>query len=676
MDFLRVTPESVGISSSAIGELIEKWNSAGIEMHSFMLLRHGKICAEGWWNPYTPNEPHIMFSFSKSLTSTAIGFAEQEGVLSLDEKLVDLFPNQLPDVISENLKKATIKDLLTMSCGHETEIPNLGFDTQDWISAFLNHEFKFEPGTKFHYNTTGTNMLCAILQNKTGQSLTEFLRPRLIEPLGMSNIKCAPTPNGVELGGAGYKLTTEDMALFMTFVASKGIWDGKQLLQKDWFDRATAKQIETDNREWGIDWVEGYCFQYWRCIPRNTYRADGAFGQFGIVMEDYDAVLIVTSSSANNTQALLSAVWDILIPAMKSESLPENELANTVLLNTLQNLEISPILSTRNTYSEAKINKKIYSVKAETTAFTNIIGGPGRFDLEDDFLQSISFSFSDEVATLTCVQNKNKRIFNIGINSRHVLTEIDGVIYGAVGRWRTPDKFEIAIRNTQTAMGKLMLFTFEGTNLTLTVDPSIPLTDGLADPLVEDIHFVNDFIIDISDIVIETSRLIIRPFKESDLEDFYGYCSVEGVGEMAGWNHHKSIEESREILDMFLSKKEVFAVVSKADNKVIGSLGLHRSWTNDDPEHTQLKAKEIGYVLSKDYWGRGLMPEAVKALIETCFDKYDLDALSIGHFITNSQSKRVIEKNGFKFVKQDKFYSAQMDKYFDDAKYILLKNGG
>ncbi|MHB1153330.1 MAG: GNAT family N-acetyltransferase [Eubacteriales bacterium] len=182
-----------------------------------------------------------------------------------------------------------------------------------------------------------------------------------------------------------------------------------------------------------------------------------------------------------------------------------------------------------------------------------------------------------------------------------------------------------------------------------------------------------DIIIDISNITIKTERLILRPWKVSDAGDFFEYASVEGVGEMAGWKHHESIEISKMILQSFISEKNVFAVVNKENNKVIGSLGLHFSWANDEPEYHNLKLKEIGYVLSKEYWGKGLMPEAVKAVIDFCFNKCGLDALTIGHFTTNIQSRRVIEKCGFKFVKQSKYYAKQLQKSFDDMKYILYR---
>ncbi len=182
-----------------------------------------------------------------------------------------------------------------------------------------------------------------------------------------------------------------------------------------------------------------------------------------------------------------------------------------------------------------------------------------------------------------------------------------------------------------------------------------------------------DIQIDISGKILETERLILRPWEESDLGDFYEYASVPGVGEMAGWKHHESIEASKQILDSFIENKNVFAVVLKENSKVIGSLGLHPSWANDDPAYKALAQKEIGYVLSKAYWGKGLMPEAVKKLIQFCFEALGLEALTIGHFQANNQSRRVIEKCGFQFVKSSEYYAKHLDKTFEDMKYILLK---
>ncbi len=175
--------------------------------------------------------------------------------------------------------------------------------------------------------------------------------------------------------------------------------------------------------------------------------------------------------------------------------------------------------------------------------------------------------------------------------------------------------------------------------------------------------------IDISKTRIETPRLILRPWQDSDLEDFYTYASEEGVGEMAGWAHHQSMEESRKILNLFMEGKHTFALELRENGHVIGSLGLEERDADLDLPKT-LKGREIGYVLSREYWGRGLMPEAVQAVIDYSFRELKLDYLTCGHFLRNSQSARVIEKCGFRYLK-DILYQTRMDTIEPTKLYIL-----
>ena len=182
-----------------------------------------------------------------------------------------------------------------------------------------------------------------------------------------------------------------------------------------------------------------------------------------------------------------------------------------------------------------------------------------------------------------------------------------------------------------------------------------------------------DFPLDVTNITIETDRLTLRAFVESDLGDFYAYASVPGVGEMAGWPHHTSIETSKAVLQSFLNNKDVFAIFHKTDKKVIGSLGLHNAWINKEEKYRHLKAKNIGYVLAKDYWGQGFVPEAVKAVINYGFENLGMEAFSIEHFVDNVQSRRVIEKCGFTFVKEGKYHAKLLDRYFDELRYVLVQ---
>lgn len=179
--------------------------------------------------------------------------------------------------------------------------------------------------------------------------------------------------------------------------------------------------------------------------------------------------------------------------------------------------------------------------------------------------------------------------------------------------------------------------------------------------------------IDITFITIETSRLRLRMWRPEDLNDFYEYASVPGVGELAGWLPHESIDVSHRILDGFIADRNVFALEHKENSKVIGSLGLHPSWTASDPDYSNLHAVEIGYVLSKEYWGRGLMPEAVQAVIDYLFRNETLYAITVSHYVHNRQSRRVIEKCGFTYIKETTRFVRQLEQERPTRHYILRK---
>lgn len=181
--------------------------------------------------------------------------------------------------------------------------------------------------------------------------------------------------------------------------------------------------------------------------------------------------------------------------------------------------------------------------------------------------------------------------------------------------------------------------------------------------------------IDLSNAILETDRLILRPFRQEDLDDFFAYASVPGVGEMAGWPHHRSLDDTRKVLSLFMEEKNVFALELRENHTVIGSLGFHGSWANSDERYKHLPICEIGYVLSKSYWGRGLMPEAVRAAIRFAFDEMHLAGLTVCHFTDNDQSRRVIEKCGFTFCQKDFFQLKYEDRRLEEMQYLLLSPG-
>lgn len=331
----RSTPEAQGVSSAVVRNFVEALDRKVVAMHSVMVLRHGHVVAEGWWKPESADKPHVMFSVSKSFTSTAVGLAASEGKLSIDDPVTKFFPEDMPEKPSDKLKAMRVRDLLTMTAGHEVETklsPEI-----PWVKAFLAQPVPFKPGTHFQYNTPGTYMLSAIVQKVTGQTILDFLMPRLFEPLGIEKPAWELSPQGICKGGWGLYVKTEDLAKFGQLYLQKGKWNGKQVLPEAWVDQATSKQV-SNGSDPTKDWDQGYGFQFWRC-RHGSFRGDGLNGQFCIVLPEQDAVVVLTADT-HDMQAELNVVWDELLPAFLPKPIEANEAEQTKLKEKLANLAV------------------------------------------------------------------------------------------------------------------------------------------------------------------------------------------------------------------------------------------------------------------------------------------------------------------------------------------------
>jgi CubicO group peptidase (beta-lactamase class C family) len=341
----RSTPEAQGVSSAQISLFLDEVAKSNIDFHSIMVLRHGHVVAEGWWSPYAPQLKHTLYSLSKSFTSTAVGLAVDEKLLTVDDQVVSFFPNDKPSDVSENLGTMKIKHLLTMSTGHVKDTINTMRNAPEtWAKTFLSQPVEKKPGSFFLYNTGATYMLSAIIQSVTGKTLVQYLRPRIFEPLGIADEDWETDPQGINTGGYGLRIKTEDIAKFGQLYLQKGKWHGKQLLSPHWVEEASRSQIVSNSSKPGRpreedDWAQGYGYQFWRCRP-GGYRADGAYGQFCMVMPQYDAVIAITSESFS-MQSSMDLVWKFLLPAMdKPKSADAKEQSR--LSETLKHLTLVP----------------------------------------------------------------------------------------------------------------------------------------------------------------------------------------------------------------------------------------------------------------------------------------------------------------------------------------------
>ena len=333
----RATPESQGVPSAAILRWIdacEREIKSPNGLHGFVILRHGRTIAEGTWAPYdTLNRPHMLYSHSKSFTSTAIGLLVDDGKLDLDARVLSFFPDKAPSNPSDNLRALRVRDLLTMNVGASVSDPQKKKPDGDWVRIFLANDIDREPGTVFKYDSCATHMLAAIAERVSGMKLMDFLKARLFDPLGMKSPWSTVSPTGVACGGWGMNMTTRDLARFGQLYLDQGTWNGKRILSREWIALATARQTWSGaiavTGEDGSDWHQGYGFQFWRC-RHNAFRADGAAGQYTIVMPEQDAVVSI-HAGLRDMQQEINLVWGHLLPAFGPKPLPEDPAAQKAL---------------------------------------------------------------------------------------------------------------------------------------------------------------------------------------------------------------------------------------------------------------------------------------------------------------------------------------------------------
>jgi CubicO group peptidase (beta-lactamase class C family) len=458
----RSTPEQQGISAAAILAFIEAADQID-SMHSFMLVRHGQVVAEAWWSPYGPESPHVLYSLSKSFTSTAVGLAVAEGKLSVDDQVLKFFPEDAPPEPSENLKAMRVSDLLRMSTGHHTA-PSLGTD-QPWTKAFLAHPVPHKPGAHFLYNTPATYMLSAIVQKVTGITVLDYLRSRLFEPLGIENPIWGTSPQGISLGGYGLSVRTEDIARFGQLYLQKGEWRGRRLVPASWIEAATALQTSNGSNP-NSDWDQGYGYQFWRC-RNGLYRGDGAFGQYCIVMPQQDAVVAITSG-VRNMQEVLNLVYDRLLPAFEESALAPNPAAFQQLSARLGELAVRTV-----------------SGKAASPLAEEISGKRFVFGDNDRGIEAVSFEFgSDGVTVKISTSDGDNRIlfgkeawkqgstrFVNGLDAR-ALEPAEHRVAGS-GAWTADDTYLARLCLYETPFHLTLAFRFKGDELVIDSESNV-----------------------------------------------------------------------------------------------------------------------------------------------------------------------------------------------------------
>jgi CubicO group peptidase (beta-lactamase class C family) len=465
----RSTPEEQGVSSAAILAFLEEIQKSKHEFHSFMMVRHGHVIAEGWWTPYRDTARHMLYSLSKSFTSTAVGFAVSEGKLNVNDAVTSFFPDDLPAVVSDNLAALRVKHLLTMSVGHATDSTPIITKEQNWVRAFLALPIVKPPGSAFLYNSGATYMLSAIVQKVSGQKALDFLRPRLFEPLAIESMTWETCPRGINTGGWGLSVQTESLAKFGQFYLQKGLWHGRQILPAAWIEEATTFKIQQpapkgadlETAKLTSDWLQGYCYQFWRC-RHHAFRGDGAFGQYDIVMPDQQAVVAITCETGN-MQGELNLVWDFLLPAMQDQPLPADGPTQERLRRALAGLALP-----------------LAEGKATSPRANQISGKTFKTESNSEGVQSVSFRFQDDSCAFTLNDTKGEYAISCGLGqwvegisnmpgkpSKLTVGDLRPCKVAASAAWRDQNTLEMLWRFYETPHSELVTCHFDGDKVKL-----------------------------------------------------------------------------------------------------------------------------------------------------------------------------------------------------------------
>lgn len=466
----RSTPEAEGVPSKAIIALFDSLTTLPqTDIHSVMVLRHGKVIAETYPAPFAPEYRHTMYSCSKTFVGAAVGLAIADNRLRLTDRVGAFFPEYLPDSVSDNLAAMTVRDLLTMTSGITTDW-NMRSLTPDWIRTYLAKPVK-TPGKKFDYDSICSYLLSAIVQKVTGMTLLDYLKLKLFGPMNITEVAWEISPEGANTGGWGLYIQSESLAKFGLLLLNHGVWEGKQLLPASWVEQMTSKQMEAGD--------EDYCYQMWQCEYPGAVRLDGALGQYVLIIPDKDMVVVITECMLINGNTQRRLVWNRLLPQVKDAPLTPGK-------------DYKLLQKKQSAYQLPFVQGKVNSSAAQKYAGKRIALEQNKYGW-----QSLSLQFKPKEIIMTVTDKKGATydlLFGYkqwlktsvaayppySVTAVGALKDIEGPFWVAGSyAWPSPATLQLKAHyvNWISALG--ITFRFEGENVILNVTENFTSGDGI-----------------------------------------------------------------------------------------------------------------------------------------------------------------------------------------------------
>jgi len=371
--FSTITPEAAGISSAYVKKFIETLDRRGLSTHSVLMLRGNSIFAEYYWHPFTKDSLHRMYSQTKSYVSVAIGLLEEDGLLNLDDRIADHFPEKIDSPLSEYMQGLTVREMLTMSTSKKT--PSWFTDADpDRTHLYLNRtDASLPTGMRYRYDSAGSQVLSSLVEKLSGKSLFDFLNERIFRHIGaFENATILKTPNGDSWGDSAMVCTTRDMAAFARFVMNYGTWNGKRLMNETFLKTATSRIVDNQITAFDHYYTQGYGYQFWR-LPENAFSFRGMGCQYSVCLPDKDLIFIITGDNQGLDGAadlILSAFYEIIVDHLEEKALPEDEKAQKEALLLGEKLSLAAIQGIPSPDFQKELSGKTYVCEENSAGIT------------------------------------------------------------------------------------------------------------------------------------------------------------------------------------------------------------------------------------------------------------------------------------------------------------------
>lgn len=459
-----VSPEAAGIPSQAVLGFLDELEREGLCMHGFAILKDGKVLSEGYYAPFHVDFPHRMFSAGKSFTSAAIGLLQEEGKLSVNDRICDYFSDKLPSTgVHPYLSQTTIRDMLRMASPHKSTTYKL-MECDDWVKTFFHVEPVRYPGTSFVYDTSATHVLSALVERLSGMSLLEYLKIRVFDKLGCSkHMRWLTCPMGICQGGSGLICTLRDLVKFAYTCMNDGVFNGEQLLPKEYIRQAVSKQIDTSLQP-GIEEQQGYGYQFWRC-RKNGFALYGMGGQLAICLPEHDFMLATIADNQGDpygVQGIYEALWHQIFPFLKGkgqQAVDRDEACTAELANRISSLKVQAEKGLRITDTACRINGRKYSLAPNAMGISEC-----RLEFTDH--DSGVFHFVNETGS-------HRISFGLGHMEQQTFPEI-GFQYISSAAWVEENKLRLRSYVIEEVPGSVhMTITFKEDTITLAMKKTI-----------------------------------------------------------------------------------------------------------------------------------------------------------------------------------------------------------